>query len=453
MSSFSSIEKERLKKNQTNLLNTLPEQVFLIDSNGSIEYMNHSANQFFSQINQAEKVNFHSNFSTFLNPDDFEEKPSKIQLVEFNNNTYSCNIAPFTGYNGDKLFWFTLSTSESTNNVSFLTKGQASIPVKIIGSSLIIKKLKEVATLIARTNATVLINGESGTGKDLVARLLHQKSPRAHKIFLPINCTTINDQLLESDLFGYEKGAFTGANCKTKGKFEKANGGTIFLDEIGDISPRMQAVLLRVLQDGEVMRVGGTTPIKVDVRVLAATNQDLAEAVKLGTFRLDLFYRLNTFNIPIPPLRDRGDDIRELTEYLIQKYCSKFQTITRSISDSAISKLKLHYWPGNVRELDNVIQRAVLTCNSKKIERKDISFDIPPYRGTTPSLMPIIQRCARSPFKQTMENIEKAIIQTSLQQEYGNVERAAKKLQISKATLYEKMKKHTISAKDLRKNN
>jgi Nif-specific regulatory protein len=311
--------------------------------------------------------------------------------------------------------------------------------------------LQSIVERVASTDTTVLISGESGTGKELVAKLLREKSLRKNKPFLTINCTTISDLLLESELFGYEKGSFTGADKQRKGKFEIVEGGTIFLDEIGDISPRMQAALLRVLQNGEITRVGGHMPIKVDVRIIAATNRNLAKSVQKGSFRLDLFYRLNIINIVLPPLRDRVDDIHDLTTFFIQKYNRLFGKSIDTDPQYILKKLQRYHWPGNVRELENVIHRAVLMCKKTSLSNKDISFDMASSLGEEAlSTEKDENNFNDLPLKSIIAQLEKEVIEAKLKSDRGNVANAAKSLEISKAALYEKMKRYGISAKALR---
>lgn len=248
--------------------------------------------------------------------------------------------------------------------------------VDIVGKSQeMINVFKQVAA-IAPTDSTVLIIGESGTGKELVARSIHKNSKRADKPFITINCTAIAESLLESELFGHEKGAFTGAVSQKRGLFEEANGGTIFLDEIGDISPKMQAQILRVLDTGECKRVGGNTVYVVDVRVIAATNKDLEKEVKEGRFREDLFFRLDVVTLRLPPLRERGDDIELLIHHFIRKFAARQNKPMRGISYSAMKKLKNYKWPGNVRELENAIERAVSLSFEGIITPKELPKNI-----------------------------------------------------------------------------
>jgi transcriptional regulator with GAF, ATPase, and Fis domain len=305
----------------------------------------------------------------------------------FQGHHLEYTLSHFNGYRGDSLYWFfirdltdskrqleelsqfhnsietilshkisELKESERTrqklaNELNSLKEHLKEQPAegKMVGSSRALSELRDMVFQVAKSDATILITGESGTGKELVANLIRESSNRSNKPFLKINCNTINDSLLESDLFGHEKGAFTGADVKRKGKFEVVDGGTIFLDEIGDISPRMQAALLRVLQDGDIIRVGGNSPVKVDVRVIAATNLNLSAMVNKGTFRLDLYYRLNIINISIPPLRERKEDIVDLTTHFIRKYRQAFKKDINFLPQSILDRLLRHDWPGNVR--------------------------------------------------------------------------------------------------------
>jgi two-component system, NtrC family, response regulator HydG len=226
---------------------------------------------------------------------------------------------------------------------------------------------------------TVLVNGESGTGKELVAAALHNQGTRRNKPFVKVNCSALSEHLLESELFGHVRGAFTGAVANKIGRFQKADGGTIFLDEIGDISLSMQMRLLRVLQEQEFEPVGDSTPIKVDVRVVAATNQDLAEKVQLGTFRRDLYYRLNVVRLIIPPLRNRQDDIPLLVEHFLEKFSQKFQKTLSAVSREVMELFMRHPWPGNVRELEHILEHAAILCPSTTISADDLPQDFTNY--------------------------------------------------------------------------
>lgn len=322
----------------------------------------------------------------------------------------------------------------------------------MIGSSRKMAELREMIDQVAESDATILITGESGTGKELVANLIKKCSSRNDKPFLKVNCNTINDSLLESDLFGYEKGAFTGANARQMGKFEIVNGGTIFLDEIGDISPRMQAALLRVLQNGEIIRVGGNKAFTVDVRILAATNLDLAEMVQKGRFRLDLFYRLNIINIHIPPLRERREDILDIATYFVKHYRQAFKKDIDFLPDSIIQLLLAHDWPGNVRELENVIQRAVLMAKKSIITEQDLCIGVP--ASTTSAFDYIKHACeqlGQKSLKELTLEFEKNIIVRCLQKNEADVLNTAEDLKVGKTALYSKMKRYRLNPKKLNK--
>jgi len=359
---------QRIVRNQKNLVDTIPEMVLLVLDGQWVEYMNPSAVRFFGDLRKEALAKDPPRQSTAAALLQLAQRVldgkqlGKTLETTFQGHHLEYTLAPFNGYRGDALYWLfirdltdykrqleelsrfhnsietilshkisELKESERTrqklaNELNSLKEHLKEQPAegKMVGSSRALSELRDMVFQVAKSDATILITGESGTGKELVANLIRESSNRSNKPFLKINCNTINDSLLESDLFGHEKGAFTGADSKRKGKFEVVDGGTIFLDEIGDISPRMQAALLRVLQDGDIIRVGGNTPVKVDVRVIAATNLDLASMVQKGTFRLDLYYRLNIINISIPPLRERKDDIVDLTTHFIRKYRQAF---------------------------------------------------------------------------------------------------------------------------------
>ena len=234
---------------------------------------------------------------------------------------------------------------------------------ELLGKSAGMENLRQLIRKVARTQATVLIAGESGTGKELVARALYRQSPRANGPFIKLNCAAVPENLIESEFFGHEKGAFTGATDRREGRFELADGGTILLDEISEISPSLQAKLLRVLQERELERVGGNRTIKVDVRVIATTNRRLEESVERKEFRQDLFFRLNVVPIQVPPLRDRKEDVPHLAQQFMQRFARKHGVRVKGISDSCLAALSAHHWPGNVRELQNVIERAVILCS------------------------------------------------------------------------------------------
>jgi len=246
---------------------------------------------------------------------------------------------------------------------------------EIVGDSPPIRRMLDAVEQVASTDATVLITGETGTGKELIARAIHRLSPRAHGPLVKFNCAAIPDTLLASELFGHERGAFTGAVARRKGRFEQANGGTLFLDEIGELPPEMQVILLRVLQEREFERLGGGETVRVDVRIVVATNRDLAEDVRVGRFRSDLYYRLNVFPIHLPPLRERAEDIPLLTSHFAAKHGERFGRAISRIDRRAMNLLASYHWPGNVRELENVIERAVILSRNGalRVERDALS--------------------------------------------------------------------------------
>jgi transcriptional regulator with PAS, ATPase and Fis domain len=282
--------------------------------------------------------------------------------------------------------------------------------------------------VVADTESTVIISGESGTGKELIAKAIHMNSPRRFFPMVTVHCGAIPENLLESELFGHERGAFTGAQYARKGKFEMADGATIFLDEIATISPKMQVELLRVLETGRFTRVGGNKELKSDFRIICATNRDLHSMVKAGEFREDLFYRLNVFEIKIPPLRDRLDDIETLVQYFIDKYSKQMNRATRKISSGALKVLHGYEYPGNVRELENMIERAIVVGDSDTIRAKHLP----------------LQQEASSPGVESMQDLEKIHIQRILEKYHWNVSKTARALEIDRVTLYNKMKKYAI---------
>jgi transcriptional regulator with PAS, ATPase and Fis domain len=445
-------EPNRLAGNQRTLLEKMPQMVLLTSADGVIEYTNPNAVPFIKSCEeQLGKDLLKQHISEIITSLTGENgaKPQKTYLI--NKRPFECHLAPFSGYNGDYMHWLFLNSRRNYDDSvpRRLTANDAE-EKQIVGSSKIMTDLKNMVARVSKTDTTVLVTGESGSGKELIANLICRKSKRHNKPFLTINCNTINDSLLESDLFGHEKGSFTGAHSLNKGKFEVVDGGTIFLDEIGDISPRMQSVLLRVLEEGEIVRVGGTTPIKTDVRIIAATNCDLVKAVQEGTFRLDLFYRLNIINIKIPPLRERKDDLIEFAVHFVKRYNKQFDRNIKFIPDNIISLLRAYEWPGNVRELENVIQRAVLMTDSEAITKDDLIFDMPLFENQASSLSSLIGSFEGEPLKGIVDQVEKEVIVHKLSENRGNVAHTADTLNISKAALYEKMKRHDISAKALR---
>ena len=304
------------------------------------------------------------------------------------------------------------------------------------------KELIGLAKTVASSRATVLIQGESGTGKELMASLVHESSTRAGKPFVAINCAAIPENLLESELFGYERGAFTGAVSSKAGKFEFANGGTILLDEISEMDIRLQAKLLRVIQEGEVDRIGGRRPIPVDVRIIATTNRSLPECVKEGTFREDLFYRLNVVNLTLPPLRERLGDVRILSELFMGIYAERNAKPVRGLSEAASQLLDSHTWPGNIRELENVIERAVITSQNGLIEVSDVALErrsgILSDQAGADSAQDSSKAQSWMP-GQTLDDIERGVILEALNYHEGNRTHTAKALGISIRTLRNKL--------------
>jgi len=310
----------------------------------------------------------------------------------------------------------------------------------IIGQN---EKMVEISNLIqkvAKSDATVLLQGESGTGKELFARAIHSLSLRKDRPYIAINCAAIPHELLENELFGSEKGAFTGAHMRKMGKFEIANSGTVFLDEIGDMGIALQAKLLRVLQQRNFERLGGAKPIDVDVRVIAATNMDLNEQIKAKRFREDLYYRLSVFPITIPPLRERRDDVPRLTEYFIEKYCREMKKVTKSLSKDGISLLEKYHWPGNVRELENTIERAVILAEGKKITPDHLAIRL----QRTDEIQLREGAGLKEIGAHAQMQAEKATIVRVLRQVRGNKRKCAQILRIDYTTLFDKIKKYDI---------
>ena len=302
----------------------------------------------------------------------------------------------------------------------------------LIGRSEAIRKVLEQVENVAQSNSSVIITGESGTGKELVARAIHANSPRKYFPLISVHCGALTESLLESELFGHEKGAFTGATFNRKGRFEMADGGTIFLDEIATVSPKMQIELLRVLETKSFVRVGGNKEITSDFRVICATNRDLKTMVKSGTFREDLFYRLNVVNIAIPPLRERVDDIPMLVNHFIRKYCTSMSRDLITIEPAALKQLEKFEFPGNVRELENMIERAIVIGNGKEIRLKDLPLG----------------REVRDSTVESLEELEKKHIEQILDKYGWNVSRSARALNVDRVTLYNKIRRYNLKQKE-----
>jgi two-component system response regulator AtoC len=313
---------------------------------------------------------------------------------------------------------------------------------RIIGKSEKIVNVAQIVQKVAPTKTTVLLMGESGTGKELFARALHNLSNRKNYPFIPINCAAIPRELLESELFGHEKGSFTGAEAKKLGKFELGDKGTIFLDEIGDMDLAIQSKLLRAIEDGEIERVGAVKGIKVDVRIVAASNKDLEKAVEEKKFREDLYYRLNVFPIKIPPLNERKEDIPLLVEYFINKYCLEINTPLKSISKDALKLLMNYRWKGNVRELENAIERAVILCDGETITPEHFLFSQSGRVSSEEALS--LEGSLEIVAKEASRKAETQRIVSALEETKGNKSRAAEILQVSYKTLLTKIKEYGI---------
>jgi Nif-specific regulatory protein len=309
----------------------------------------------------------------------------------------------------------------------------------IIGTSGPVRQMYEQMAQVASTNTTVLIRGESGTGKELVAHSIHYNSPRANKPFVKVSCAALPDSLIESELFGYERGAFTGAEQRKKGRFELAEGGTLFLDEIGDINLNTQVKLLRVLQEREFERLGSTETVKVNVRLLAATNKDMERAIAAGTFREDLYYRLNVFTIFVPPLRERKADLLLLVDHFLEKFSREHHKSIKRISTPAIDMLMSYHWPGNVRELENTLERAVLMCDGQVVH----GHHLPPSLQTAEASGTV----TRVSLSDAVAGFEKDLIQDALKTTRGNRAKAARLLDTTERVLNYKVRKYAIDVR------
>jgi len=336
----------------------------------------------------------------------------------------------------------------------------------IVGRSEPMQQVFKMIGQVAGTDATALITGESGTGKELVARAIYHHSNRNNQPFLAVNCAAIPEQLLESELFGHERGAFTGATLQRVGKFEQCNGGTLFLDEIGDMTPATQTKILRVLQSGTFERVGGNTPLRVDVRIIAATNKPLEEAVAARQFREDLFYRLNVVRIHIPPLRERREDVRLLVNYFLKKFARDEETAPKSISTGVVKALEAYHWPGNVRELENVVRRALVVAKGDAILLSDLPTEIVGQNSAASASTPIssapstvgdagatdvvsltrklFQWARKDPKLKLIPAVERELVLQALKETSGNQVQAAKLLGITRATLRKRIEKFGI---------
>ena len=312
-------------------------------------------------------------------------------------------------------------------------------PANIIGNSQAMQEVFDLIAQVSKSDATVLVRGESGTGKELVAHALHYNSHRAERPFIKVNCAALPETVIESELFGHEKGAFTGAISTRQGRFERANGGTIFLDEIGDLSPTTQIRLLRVLQEREFERVGGNDTIHSNVRVIAATNRNLEQLVETSRFREDLYYRLNVFPIHIPPLRDRKSDITLLADYFTEKYGKQFNKQMKRITTPAIELLTIYHWPGNVRELENCIERAILISSDDVIHGHHLPPTLQSAESTGTQL--------HSTLDEALDNLERELLLDALKSTKGNMAKAARLLGITERVIGLRIAKHELDPK------
>ncbi|MDH3216807.1 MAG: sigma-54 dependent transcriptional regulator [Candidatus Krumholzibacteria bacterium] len=317
-------------------------------------------------------------------------------------------------------------------NLSLRTKIEDMVPEEeLIGDSPQIKKIQEIIETVSQTDVSVLIRGDSGTGKELIARLIHAKSTRRYSPLVAVNCGALPESLLESELFGHEKGSFTGAQYKHRGKLEISNGGTLFLDEVGTIDAKTQVDLLRVLDSKQFTRLGGNQVISVDFRVICATNQDLEQLVKEGKFREDFYYRINVFPINLPPLRDRSGDIRLFAQHFLERYAIQIRKKVLRLSPEALSLIMKHDWPGNVRELKNAIERAVVVAGGPEIRPEDLPFDM--------------NKISKPRGESSIAEVERAHILDMLGRTGWNITRTAQILGIDRVTLYNKIKKYGLS--------
>ncbi|MCG6535414.1 MAG: sigma-54 dependent transcriptional regulator, partial [Syntrophales bacterium LBB04] len=325
-----------------------------------------------------------------------------------------------------------------------LLKQKVTHEYELTGNSESIMELKETISLVAPTNAWILIMGENGTGKELVARSLHKQSKRANKPFVEVNCAAIPEELIESELFGHEKGAFTGATEKKRGKFDLAHEGTIFLDEVADMSLKAQAKVLRILQEKKYERVGGTKLIATDVRVLAATNKDLEKEMEEGRFRQDLYYRLNVIPLRVPPLRDRKEDIPLLVKRFLQDFSLKEGEAEKTITAEALAILMRHSWPGNVRELKNIVERLIIMKVGNVVE----ADDVPLFMKTEPTPEPDLAEDALSSLREAKIAFEKQYIAGKLKEYDGNITRTAEAIGLERSNLHRKIRAYGLDVKN-----
>lgn len=429
------------------IMNTLSFGVIAVNLDGKIQWINDTACNIFN-IRRTMLLNRHiSNYIKDWNfilrklnsQDKVVDEEVVFQLKE-KTGTYSLNTFPIKTPK-QLLTGFLITFREMQKVLSMVNKYmgmQARFTFRdIIGDSAIMREMKKHARSVAKSPSTVLITGESGTGKELFAQSIHNESNRAENGFVAVNCGAISESLMESELFGYEEGAFTGAKKKgKKGKFELASYGTLFLDEIGEMNPEMQVKLLRAIQEGKIVRVGGEEEIPVDVRIIAATNKDLKKEVEKGTFRLDLYYRLNVIPIHIPPLRQRSDDIPQLLRFFLNRKASKLSKPVPRLSDELLEKLRNYEWLGNIRELENFVEKFI------NFGEKETFSNLTYFQESHP---PQNKYYNQQDELLSLEESEKRAIETALKHFGNNISKAAEKLGITRSTLYTKMKKFNIT--------
>ena len=325
-----------------------------------------------------------------------------------------------------------LESLRSTQKIMIADQDQAYS--NLIGTSPAMKKVMSIAMKVAKTDANILILGENGTGKEVVARAIHRASQRSDKVFINVDLGAITESLFESELFGYKKGAFTDAKEDRAGRFEAANKGTIFLDEIGNLSPNLQSKMLNVLQSRKVVRLGSFKEIPIDVRLISATNMPVYQMVSESKFRQDLLYRINTVEIALPPLRDRQEDIEPLVEYYLDVYCKKYKIAKKRVTSGTFNRLKKHSWPGNIRELQHAVERAVILSETNVLEPQDFFMEESGGRKNNDF----------SPDNMNLEEVEKILVRKVIDKHGGNISRAAKELGLTRASLYRRIEKHGI---------
>ena len=443
------------------IIDAIPQLIIAVGADGKFLYVNQAVMEYTGLTK--EEVGSES-FRGFFHPEDTErlrderdaaisrgvpfEYEGRVRRKDGQYRWFLAQYKPLLDERGEVIRWYGTGTDiddrkqaeERTRQENFALREEidhSSMFEEIIGSAPALRQVLGQVSKVAPTDSTVLISGETGTGKELIARAIHKRSNRAARVFISVNCAAIPQSLVASELFGHEKGAFTGALQRRIGRFEAADGGTIFLDEIGDLSIETQVALLRVLQEREFERVGSSQPLAVDVRMLAATNRDLKSAVDAGTFRQDLFYRLNVFPIHLPSLRERGDDLPLLIEYLIDRYAKKAGKKFRAISKKTLELFETYDWPGNVRELQNVIERAVILCDGETFSVDETWLK----RASSPVSDPI------APFVTALVEREREMIETALAQCQGRVSGAngaAAKLGIPRQTLESKIRSFGI---------